>query len=225
VRGHFALRTAGRHLTLGPSEFVVCDDAEPVGSLAASVLVRIPRARLGPHADHADRFAGIPLPGERGIGAVLRAFVVGLTDRLGECEPADAIRLAGITTDLVRAVFAHHFRGQDTASAHLRTRIDEFIRRNLSDPDLSPAMIAAEHRISLRYLYKLFAGQELSVAATIRGLRLEGCRSELASPGPRPPSIRSVCSRWGFPDAAQFSRAFRQAYGRSPRDYQGGISR
>ncbi len=233
VYGRLDLSTPGRALTLGPPDFVVCDAPERLGDppyagrgAVEAIVIQIPRARLRLHADRIEGLLGTRLSGSRGIGAILRAYAVELADRLGECQPADTARLAAATLDLVGAAFAQHVDTQEATAltGHqrvLRTRIDAFIQRHLADPDLCPHVIAVEHRISLRYLYKLFQDEERSVAATIRQRRLEGCRLDLASPGIWTRPIKAISARWGFADAAQFSRAFRQGYGMSPSDYRG----
>ncbi|MFJ1730840.1 helix-turn-helix domain-containing protein [Streptomyces sp. NPDC088254] len=102
----------------------------------------------------------------------------------------------------------------------LRRQIDAFIQRRLGDPDLTPATIAEAHHISVRYLYQIFDTHQMTVAAWIRHCRLEHCHRDLADPRLRSHSIRVIANRWGFSDAAHFSRAFRAAYGISPRDHR-----
>ncbi len=43
---------------------------------------------------------------------------------------------------------------------------------------------------------------------------------DLASPVCAKLSISEICFRWGFNESAHFSRAFRNEYGRSPREYR-----
>jgi transcriptional regulator GlxA family with amidase domain len=80
-------------------------------------------------------------------------------------------------------------------------------------------MIAAAHHISTRQLHRLFRTHGVTVAAWIRACRLECCRHDLADAAQRSRSVREVAVRWGFTDAAQFSRAFTATYGIGPRDY------
>ncbi|WP_368856961.1 helix-turn-helix domain-containing protein [Microbispora triticiradicis] len=56
--------------------------------------------------------------------------------------------------------------------------------------------------------------------AGIRRRRLEQCHRDLADPRQRSRRIQAIATRWGFTDAATFSRAFRAAYGMSPRDHR-----
>ncbi|MEV4015968.1 helix-turn-helix domain-containing protein [Nonomuraea angiospora] len=96
------------------------------------------------------------------------------------------------------------------------TRIDACIGHHLGEPDLGPPSIAARHHISVRTPHVLFERQPETVSATIRRRRLERCRADLADPRLRDRPIGEIGLSWGFRTAAEFSRAFRAAYGRSP---------
>jgi len=99
-------------------------------------------------------------------------------------------------------------------------RIDAFIEHHLGDPSLSPGMIAAAHHISVRMLHKLYEAEDQPIAASIRQRRLERCRQDLLDPGLGNRSVGAIGARWGFRDAAAFSRAFRAAYGVPPGEYR-----
>jgi AraC-like DNA-binding protein len=108
-------------------------------------------------------------------------------------------------------------------------RIQAFIRQNLHDPELTPSVIAAAHHISLSYLYRILQQQLQgeTVAAWIRTRRLEGARRDLADFSLRTTPIHVIAARWGFPRASDFTRAFRAAYGLSPKEcrFQGAAER
>ena len=57
----------------------------------------------------------------------------------------------------------------------------------------------------------------------MRRRRLERAREDLANPLYSHLSISDVCFRWGFNDAAHFSRSFRDQFGLSPRDHRQAI--
>lgn len=102
----------------------------------------------------------------------------------------------------------------------LMAQIHAFIRENLGDPRLTPAAIAADQHISLRYLHKLFQRDGHTVAGWIRERRLEQCRRDLADPRLAARPIHAIATRWGFTSPAHFSRTFRDAYGFSPRQFR-----
>ena len=93
------------------------------------------------------------------------------------------------------------------------TRILEYARIHLAEPDLTPARLAAEHNISIRQLYTVLSRSDIALGDWIRAQRLEKCRHELATPAGRNRTIASIARRWAFRDATHFSRAFRDAYG------------
>ncbi|HYP73799.1 MAG TPA: helix-turn-helix domain-containing protein, partial [Microbacterium sp.] len=85
---------------------------------------------------------------------------------------------------------------------------------------LSPGSIAAAHYISTRHLHGLFQEQGTTVSTWIRMRRLEQCRRDLADPLHAGSPVAAISARWGFVDAAHFSRSFKQAYGVSPSEYR-----
>jgi AraC-like DNA-binding protein len=103
--------------------------------------------------------------------------------------------------------------------AHLH-RICQTIETLLSDPNLTPGRVAEEHGVSLRYLQKLFTTSGRTFSHYVRTRRLERCRAELVSPLYANLSITEICYRWGFNASAHFSRAFREHYKISPREYR-----
>ena len=66
--------------------------------------------------------------------------------------------------------------------------------------------------------YRKQSGQTFS--GYVRSRRLERCRNDLASPLYAHLSITEICYRWGFNASAHFSRAFREQFKQSPRDYR-----
>ncbi|MEV7015945.1 helix-turn-helix domain-containing protein [Streptomyces sp. NPDC093991] len=123
--------------------------------------------------------------------------------------------------DLAVSLLAARLGNQGSLPTEVRrnallTWINAFIDHHLADPALDPAAVAAHHHISLRTLHQLFRSEPETVAATIRRRRLERCRAGLTDPGLRHRTIGETAPRWGFRHAADFSRAFRRAYGMPP---------
>ena len=112
----------------------------------------------------------------------------------------------------------------DGSRSCLLQQILYFIRDHLSDPDLSPSLIAQAHGISVRYLNMLFEDQPESLFRTIWTQRIERCAWELRDPSRRHATITDIAFAWGFNDSAHFSRRFKAAYGVKPSDYRCGRS-
>lgn len=223
----------GRQTLFGPGDLVVVDSSLPYEARhtpppdenAVCVVVTVPRALLPLPPRTLRNVLAVPIPLGHGMGGALHRWLADLVARAGEFGDGDAATLGGVTTDLLTSVLGHALDAEDTMSPEsrrraLHTRALDFIDRNLGDPSLSPATVAAAHGVSVRHLHQLFAEEGATPAAWIRHRRLEHCRRDLADPGLRSRPIAALAARWGFQDAAAFSRQFRRAYGMSPRDYR-----
>ncbi|MDC0772246.1 helix-turn-helix domain-containing protein [Streptomyces sp. HD] len=191
------------------------------GGPCRTTQVRLPRTVLPLAGGRADRLLAEPLSTRSGSGALLVPYLTGLTEAVRHCGPAELARLGAVGVDLAASLLAAHLGDTDrlpaeTRQATLLARVNAFIDHHLADPELRPQAIAAHHHISVRTLHQLFRSEPESVGATIRRRRLERCRADLTAPGPPRPSIGAIALRWGFRHPADFSRAFRNAYGVPP---------
>jgi AraC-like DNA-binding protein len=96
----------------------------------------------------------------------------------------------------------------------LRADVRRYVRTHLQDPTLCPDTIAKAHAISVRALHALFEDSGESVAGLVRHERLLRCQEDLGrlSGG----SVTEIAFRWGFRDAAHFSRVFKREFGLTP---------
>ncbi|MET9896882.1 helix-turn-helix domain-containing protein [Streptomyces sp. NPDC006465] len=236
LEGELALDHAGRNSTFGPGDLHLVDSSRPydlrsVGDgerrVVSGVGVDFPKALLPVPTHRIEQLLGRALSGREGTGALLTDFLVGLSRQAETLQPSAAPRLGAVVLDLISALFAQAFDSEGALSPETRQhamaeRVRSFVRQNLHDPELAPPTIAAAHHISLSYLHRIFQqqGQGETVAALIRRQRLEGARRDLADPALRSTPIHALAARWGLPRASDFTRAFRAAYGLSPKEYR-----
>lgn len=219
---------SGQEGVMRPGDMVILTSYRPYASVYVEpveiVSVMLPRpALLVPDSDLHSLTGGV-IHGDEGLARLLSPFLSRLADTAAAHTPEVGEQLARNVTDLLATLCAerlgHDRIDAETAERALLLRIRFFINRNLARPDLSPESIARAHGISTRYLHKLFQGEGMTVSRWILRRRLEECRRELDRRGPRIPTVSSVARRWGFTHLAHFSRAFRAAYGMSPREWQ-----
>jgi AraC-like DNA-binding protein len=186
---------------------------------------QVPRSALGLPDGTLDAVSGVRIgPDNNPLAAVVAPFFdsLGSTDVLD--DPTAAALVAGPSLDLLRALIATHLADRDLATPPLHQslvlRVQEYVRAHLADRDLTPASIAAAHHVSLRHLYKSLARAGIGLQETIRSQRLQECRRELRDPRSAHLTVGAVGARWGFVDASHFSRAFRDAFGLSPREWR-----
>ncbi|MFE2499999.1 helix-turn-helix domain-containing protein [Streptomyces scopuliridis] len=184
-------------------------------------MIRLPRTLLPLPFDTVDRLLAERLSTPTGSGALLARYLSGILKHAQECGPTELPRLGSVAADLAVTFLAGWLDVEDAVPPESRqqallARIDAFIERNLGDADLRPVAIAAHHHISVRTLHELFRERPETVAAAIRRRRLEHCRTDLTDPRLRHRTIGEIALGWGFRHPADFSRAFRTAYGMPP---------
>ncbi|MFI8186687.1 helix-turn-helix domain-containing protein [Actinacidiphila glaucinigra] len=216
----------GRRGLIKAGDLTVLDNARPYEVLfrgpVQAVLVRVPTHILGLRPTLLDQITAVPLSSERPTLGATAAFFIRLARHRGAAGEADTALFTEPSVDLIRAVITLALDRDDLARAPLNStlleRVQEYVRLHLADPDLTAERIAAEHDVSVRWLYLTLSRAGITLGEWIRTQRLEECKRELASPVHRFMTIEAIAHRWGFASAAHFSRAFKTAYGVSPRD-------
>lgn len=180
----------------------------------------------------AARLAAIPAPM---VGSALK-LALGSTAFLRDLMQHAAGRIESLTGDDIRPLeiaitefFVAAVSGTAAASTVLEgsrgknaiaIRATQVIEAQLSDSELSPAMIAEQLGISVRYLQKLFEEAGENVNHYVRRRRLERSYDELMDPLYFGQSISEISFRWGFNDSAYFSRAFRELFNTTPSQHR-----
>ena len=212
--GDAAITVAPGGLFLG--SFGVLSSIEyPAGPWVAAIVPR----RLLAEWDIAAPRTGQPLP--RGASADLFAdFLLSFVGRL-DGATADEVPLL---TEIFRSMMASCLKGDeaprvgaaDQQAARQRAAIDRLIRREIASARLDANRLATLSGLSRATLYRLYEADG-GVAARIREMRLARVHAALADPAQRDRPINEVAEAWGFHCTASFNRAFRKAFGTTPR--------
>lgn len=218
----------GRRADLGQGDLVLYGASRPYSfsypERFATHTFRFPRHVLGVPDGDLRLVSGTAIGTGGGFGAVLLPFLAELAASAPAYPPAVGHRLAGHVVDLFAALITDRAQlaatDQDAGRDHLVRSVRAHIDRHLGDPSLSPETIARALRISVRYLHRLFEGEGITVSRLVQRRRLEECARELARRERVMPTVSAVARRWGFVNAAHFSRAFRAVYGLSPREWR-----
>jgi AraC-like DNA-binding protein len=218
-----------REAVLTPGDLAVYDTSRPYSLVFdqdfRTMVVMFPRHLLTLPPDMVGQLTAVRISGSEGLGSVVTPYLTQLAGNLDQLAGSTGARLAHSALDLVATVFAREL-GLDgvTADPHraLMQRIRSHIDRNLASTDLDPTSIAAAHFISTRHLHGLFQEQGTTVSTWIRTRRLEQCRRDLVDPVLADRPVAAIAARWGFVDAAHFSRAFKSAFGISPSEFRAG---
>ncbi|MFT3798322.1 helix-turn-helix domain-containing protein [Microbacterium sp.] len=216
-----------REAVLSPGDLAVYDTSRPYSLVFdedfRTMVVMFPRHFITLPPEQVGQLTAVRIPGNEGLGVVVAPFLAQLAANLDRLRGTTGAMLTHSVLDLVTTVFTHEL-GLDTAAADphraLMQRIYGYIDRDLASTDLGPASIAAAHFISTRHLHGLFQEQGTTVSTWIRTRRLERCRRDLVDPALADRPVAAIAARWGFVDAAHFSRAFKAAFNVSPSEYR-----
>ena len=170
---------------------------------------------------------------DRGFGPVAKEFMFTLVNEQSinrDKEESATLIASALSTNLLELLIHIMMSAQDgvlplganVPQEMLKKRVSEFIAGNLFDPRLSNERIADAHGISLRYLYKLFANDELSLRERIRSERLNAAHKLLMREAHRKVSIETIALHVGFSSASHFSKAFKSEFGFAPGKLRGG---
>ena len=217
-----------REAVLQPGDLAIYDTNRPYTltfeEQARIMVVMFPCDALSLPTDYVGQLAAVRM-GATGLSGIVGQFIRQLSENLDVLNGPSGSRLATNALDLVSTML--HAEMDMTPDrmkpqALLAVSVREYIDANLSDPLLSPASIAAAHFISTRHLHNVFHESGTTVASFIRSQRLDGARRDLRDPLHAGKSVGTVAARWGFLDAAHFSRTFRDAFGVPPSDWRRG---
>ncbi|MBS0436120.1 MAG: helix-turn-helix domain-containing protein [Proteobacteria bacterium] len=99
-------------------------------------------------------------------------------------------------------------------------RIRRYIDEHLHEPNLTVEVVALQLGMSVSHLHRLFASEPQSPAQYLWNRRMERCSRDLLDPRLAARPVSEIGYRWGFNDAAHFSRSFRERFGCPPREWR-----
>jgi AraC-like DNA-binding protein len=221
LRGRVLIDQNDQTTPVSAGQMVLYDTSHPFSIVTdepfEAVTIETPRMLLGTQSRRDYLKMIHPVPGDLLAGVVL-PFLFGFADRAVENATEDGHEVLGdAVLDVVRSLYFDR-TVRPSPSLHRVVRLDEvkaYIDGHLGE-DLHPPEIARAHYISVRSLQKLFQSEGLTVSEWIRSRRLACARRDLLDAALADESIGWIAMRWGMPNPAHFSRAFRAEYGMAP---------
>jgi AraC family transcriptional regulator, positive regulator of tynA and feaB len=152
---------------------------------------------------------------QSGATLFLVRYVNALAHELPQLDGPASAAAASAALELLRAAVEPSLPSSRSARrTALQSEVRRYVRTHLQDPAIGPESIARAHAMSVRALHALFEDAPESVAGLVRRERLERCRQDLELPSGG--SITEIAFRWGFRDAAHFSRVFKRKFDMTP---------
>lgn len=227
ISGDYRLEQNGREVLLQPGDMTIYDATRPhnihCSGKFAKLILSIPRVVFRDRIAGIDRCTASRIPGNQGIGSVASNFLRSSASHVDQLQAHEFSTLSDHALDLltlavasVRPVDFNLSRSRSVSLNGIKT----FIEQNLRDADLDTGAIARYAGLSSRYINGLFEDEGTSLMRYVWKRRLENCRKDLQNPVYAGHQLSDIAFRWGFNDAVHFSRAFKQQFGCSPREFR-----
>lgn len=156
-----------------------------------------------------------------GLGAVLQQLVTSIWRQIDEIDDSERnLLMSNVAALLPAACHKESIRRPPPGREPHLMRVTRHIEDHLQDPDLSARSVASAIGISPSHLYATARSNGVTIGGMIQAMRLERCARDFRTTKSAAPRITEVAFRWGFSDAAHFSRAFRRHFGMSPSEYR-----
>lgn len=219
---------AGHSVQLGSGDILLLDPTQSwtlaLQTAFRAMIIRLESSRFLLRLVRTGRQEANRIHTEQGVGALCLSLLQSLSEQLPHLERSELPALEATLAELLVACLSHkHNAGQEDSTdvqlAHLR-RVCRAIDSRLDDPDLNVEQIAKQEGLSARYVQKLFKNSGTTFSEYLKSRRIQHCCIDLANPALAQFSIAQLCYRWGFNDAANFSRSFSQYTGLSPKAYR-----
>jgi AraC family transcriptional activator of tynA and feaB len=218
-KGIELVREGDRELALKPGDVVLWDGLQPTEIEIAEPFYKrtllFPRDRVLAVCPRLGTLEALPSLNGSASARLLVRFMNALAAELPQLDAAAGAAAANAALELLRAAVEPALPSDRSASrAAMRAEIARYVRTHLQDPQLGPAAIARAYAMSVRTLHALFEDVDASVAGLVRTERLARCLQDLQQPNGG--SVTDIAFRWGFCDAAHFSRVFKREFAATP---------
>lgn len=214
----------GREVMLGSGDATTLSNGD-LGSIifpeaGEFVSLLLPRNALGPLLRDVDGCIGRLVPGSTPALRLLGHYLEILKNDSEMATPELQSLMATHVYDLVAVALgatrdaAELAKGRGVRAAHLHAIKRDIIRR--VDGKLSPDTIAARHRLTPRYMRKLFEDEGTTFTEFVREQRLVRAHRMLISRRFDHRRIGDIAFEVGYSDLSYFNRSFRRRFGTSP---------
>ena len=228
ITGSSIINQAGREAHLTPGNMVLCDSRLSYNGTVdlnnATLLLHIPHRHIIHRIPYLEDIAAAVLDSRKTITRLAYDMLLSLNRQLLAGYTDNDTILTDAILDTITAAVMSNFQDRDgncsSNSGALLQRVKTFTDLHLLSHELNPEQVAAAHYVTVRYLNRLFAGENTSITRWINKRRLERCAEILRSSRNIHRNIDEIAFQCGFSSLPYFYRKFKQQYGCTPREYR-----
>jgi AraC family transcriptional regulator, positive regulator of tynA and feaB len=228
LSGSLIAEQDGRVARLSVGDGTLCDADRPYRLHSDEAFdlacIRIPRQVLASRIGHLQRLSAYNFSERSELAPLVFAYLSRLVDRAPKLGDNAGLRVSQTFTELLAALVSEFAESGQPSLTEYRglalMRVKATVERSLGTLGTTPATIAAELKLSQRYINQLLEDEGTSLSRYLWSRRLERCAEQLRNSTLRGRSVSQIAMENGFNDLSHFSKAFRNRFGSSPRDYR-----
>jgi AraC-like DNA-binding protein len=219
----------GREALLSRGDFVLCDNGMPhqftTVTPSEMIMVRVTPELLAEYLPSPERFCGQHLGCAVGIAHTAAAMVQSLSEQASFGRRDYEARIGRHLLDMISITYTMGLDSQPSSAAtHRRHRdIIRYIEDHLHDRTLTAESVASGVHLSPRRVRTIFLGSGEKLLAFVLRRRVEECARRMRDPAWSGETLMKIAFSCGFNSAAHFTRAFRDHFGVSAREYRRGL--
>jgi AraC-like DNA-binding protein len=188
-----------------------------------ALSIRMDRKAIGLSSAQIDAIAQTVFPLKEGLPLMIGSIASQTLKMETELSATSGAAVAQSILELTTA-FVDDFLGRrsspDTIRTNMVTEARQYVNLHSGSPDLSAAAVADALGVSARTLQKAFEPEISTLSKTILDSRLLRARRLMERDRASQLPLATVALRSGFGSPSQFSRAFRNEYGLTPREWR-----
>lgn len=231
--GRRTVSQLGREAAIETGGAVLLSNAEASATIVPEAsrfaCIAVPRKPMMALVHNLDDLLVRPLPADSGVLQLLENYLTVLEDARLMGTPGLQHAVANHIHDLVAVILGavrDHFEiacrpGIRAARLHA---IKSDIATNFAGGDVSASALAIRHRVTTRYIHKLFEHEGTTLSKFVLGQRLNHAHRMLTDPRSAGQTIGSLAFAAGFGDLSTFNHAFRRHYGATPSEVRANAS-
>ncbi|MEL0637565.1 helix-turn-helix domain-containing protein [Marinomonas sp. TI.3.20] len=224
LKGKSKISQNGREAFLLAGDFAIYDSSQPyhltMEGEFEQIVLKIRLNTLKSRLSDVEELTAKAISSKTGAGNILINMLKTLKH---EADNLDYASASAVTSGIVSVLAGglqpltreKNNNVSNLANYHLE-RIKQQIDNNLSDSTLDIQSLANHVNLSCSHIHRLFQSQSESASQYLWRRRLESCQRDIINPNYRHISLAEIAFRWGFNDAAHFSRLYRSHFGCSP---------
>lgn len=222
----------GREMMLGEGDAVLMTNEQAAWTMTSPSSVkiagiRVPRSAIAPLVPKLETATMRRIMRDTGGLRLLRKYLDVVADDEALAAPASQRLITGHFYDLVALVLgangdAKALAADRTMGAVRLAAIKADMLANLDDGKLNATMVATRHRVTVRYLHKLFESEGITYSEFVLSERLARAYRRLTNPLHSRRAISTIAFELGFNDLSYFNRTFRRRYSATPSEIRDG---